>query len=288
MMKKLLATIAIAISILVSSCSTKDNGAKDQLAEARRLYAGKEYALAEQMLDSLHKAYPKALEERKIALVLLDSVRRDHQIQIIATYDSLIEKNVPVLEALKKEFVYQRNKEYQDKGFYTPKTTTSSGQIQSTTLRSGVEENGSLFIESVFVGNSKKHNKLKISLKDGSFAETKTVNDDGLNYRFNTGERQYEVIRFTGADENGVARFISDNAKQPLTLHLEGQAKYSYTLNQQQKTAIAKSLELSTLITQIDSINNEKEKAKIHILYLDNNKSIVIKDKKEDNNNIVE
>lgn len=281
-MKNPLTIISTFAAVLLFSCSPKDNGAKDQLAEARRLYAAREYTEAEQVLDSLHKAYPKALEERKTALVLLDSVRRDHQTQLIAIYDSLIDRNQPQIEALKKQFVFQRNKEYQDKGFYSPKETAHSGQTAATILRSGVEEGGSLFLESVFVGDSKKHNKIKVTAKDGSFAQTLAVNDDGLNYRFNTGAQQYEIIRFIGADENGVARFVSENAKQALTLTLEGQAKYSYTLTQQQKSAISKSYQLSILMAQTDSINAEREKAKIHILYLDNDKSIILKDKKED------
>lgn len=283
MMKNFLVTLSIATAILLSSCSTKDKGAREQLDAARKLYTAKEYTLAEQLLDSLHRAYPKALEERKAALTLLDSVRRDHQTLHIAICDSLIEKNLSVLNTLKSGFVYQRNKEYQDKGFYLPKETSGNGQVQATTFRSGVEENGTLFLESVFVGNSKKHNKAKVSAKDGSFAETRAVNDDGFNYRFNTGERQYEIIRFVGADENGVAKFVSTNEKQVLTLSLDGQAKYSYALTQQQKSAISRSYRLSVLMTQTDSLKNEKEKAKVHILYLDNNKSIVITEDKEKN-----
>lgn len=280
---KRLSVISAVISaiLLIASCTPKSSEALDHLNKARQLYADKEYALAEQMLDTLHKLYPKALEERKAALVLIDSVRRDHQTLQIAICDSLINENLPVLNLLKSQFVYQRNKEYQDQGIYSPKETANSGQVQATTLRSGVEENGSLFIESVFVGNSKKHNKLRVSTKDGSFAETLAVNDDGLNYRFNTGANQYEIIRFTGADENGIAHFITTNAQQPLTLTLEGQAKYSYTLSSQLKTAISKSYQLAILMNQMDSLNNEKEKAKIHISYLDNNKQLEITNNKD-------
>lgn len=281
MKRSLFISAIIAAVIFTVSCSQKDTGAQDHLNQARQLYADKAYIEAQQLLDTLPKLYPKAFAERRAALALLDSVRRDYQTLQIAICDSLINANLPALNLLKSQFVFQQNKEYQDQGIYSPKETANSGQIQATTLRSGVEENGALFIESVFVGSSKKHNKLKVTAKDGSFAETLAVNDDGLNYRFNTGERQYEVIRFIGADENGVSRFISANANQPLTLTLEGQAKYSYTLSSQLKTAIAKSYQLSVLMSQMDSLNNEKEKAKVHISYLDNGKKLEITDKEE-------
>lgn len=278
MMRTLLKIFKIVIPIVLVSCSAKDNGAQIQLDEARSLYAEKQYALAEQRLDSLHILYPKSLDERKAALALLDSVRRDSQIQQIAICDSLININTPVLDSLKKLFVYQRNKQYQDKGFYIPKESATDGRIIATTLRSGVEENGTLYIESVFVGNSKKHFKLKASTKDGSFAETMLVTDDGLNYRFSSGDIQHEIIKFSGADENGIARFISANAGQPLTLTLDGQAKYTYTLSQPIKTAISKSYQLSMLMQQIDSLGEEKKKAEFHLEYLNNGKKIVIDD----------
>lgn len=283
MMRTLLLISTIATTILFASCNDKNNGAKDQLEDARKLYIEKEYLLAEQKLDSLHKLFPKALNERKAALALLDSVRIDYQKQQIVIYDSLINGNQIAIEALKKQFVLQQNKEYQDKGFFVPKESATNGKIQATTLRSGVGEDGVLFLESVFVGHSKKHNKLKVSSKDGSSAETLAVNDDGLNYRFSTGEQQYEIIRFTGADENGVSRFISSNATQALTLTLEGQAKYTYNLSTHQKTAISKSHQLSTLITQTDSLKVEKEKAEIHISYVIN-KGIQINDSTQLNN----
>lgn len=277
MMRILLLISTIATAFLCISCNEKDDNAKIQLGEARRLYAEKEYLLAEQKIDSLHKLYPKALAERKAAFALLDSVRIDHQTQQIALFDSLLSSNQSAISSLKKMFVFQQNKEYQEKGFYIPKETAGGGQLYSTTLRSGVGEDGALFLESVFVGNSKKHNKLKIQAKDGSSAETLPVNDDGLNYRFNTGAQHYEVIRFTGADENGVARFISDNTSQTLTLMLEGQTKSSFGLSVQHKSAISKSYRLSVLMLQTDSLRTEREKAEIHISYV-KNKGIEISD----------
>lgn len=258
----------LIIPLLLVSCSAKDNGAQTLLDEARRLYQAKEYTLAKQQIDSISARYPKSIDERKAALALLDSVRRDEQLHIIAVCDSLIDINTPLIESLKKGFVFQRDKKYQEKGFYIPKETASDGRITSTMLRSGVEEDGKVYVESIFVGGGKKHNKVKVSVKDGSFAETLAVNDDGLNYRFSNMGVEYEIIKFGGTDENGLTRFISANKDKPLTLSLEGQAKYSYTLSPALKTALSKSHQLSTVMLQMDSLKTEKEKAEIHIKYL--------------------
>lgn len=259
----------VLLFILLFACSKEENGAKSRLEAARLFYDQKEYALAKQEIDSINKLYPKAIEERQASLLLLDSVRRAENHQIISDCDSLILANSPELDKIKALFSFQRNKEYQETGSYIPKETASSGPITGTILRSGVAEDGILYIENVFVGGKQKHNQIKVSKKDGTFVQSKPVTDDGFNYRFSNMGKEYEVIRFMGSNENGVAKFIYANNSDPLTVTLEGQGKYSYALSQTTKTAISKSYELSTMMLQLDSLKNAKEKAKFNIYNLD-------------------
>ncbi|MFV0419577.1 MAG: hypothetical protein ACK5KT_12720 [Dysgonomonas sp.] len=268
-MRIYLKTTLILLSISFLACSQKDNGAKSRLDAARLLYEQKEYALAKQEIDSINKLYPKAIEERKASLLLLDSVRRAENQQIISECGSLITANMPELDKIKTLFSYQRNKEYQETGSYVPKETASSGPITGTILRSGVAEDGLLYIESVFVGGKQKHNQIKVSKKDGTFAQSQPVTDDGFNYRFTNMGKEYEVIRFMGSKENGVAKFIFTNSEEPLTVTLEGKDKYSYTLSKSIKTAISKSFQLSTMMLQLDSLKSAKEKAEFNIYNLD-------------------
>lgn len=265
-----LKTILILLfSISFLACSQKDNGAKSRLDAARLFYEQKEYALAKLEIDSINKLYPKAIEERKASILLLDSVRRAENQQVISDCDSLITVNMPELDKIKSLFSYQRNKEYQETGSYVPKETASSGPITGTILRSGVDEDGILYIESVFVGGKQKHNQIKISKKDGTFVQSQPVTDDGFNYRFTNMGKEYEVIRFMGSKENEVAKFIFTNADEPLTVTLEGQGKYSYVLSKNIKTAISKSFQLSTMMLQLDSLKSAKEKAEFNIYNLD-------------------
>lgn len=259
----------IVVFISLIACSQKDNGAKLRLDAARLFYEQKEYSLAKQEIDSINKLYPKAIEERKASLLLLDSVRRAENQQIISECDSLITTNIPELEKAKALFIYQRNKEYQETGSFVPKETASNGPITGTILRSGVAEDGNLYIESIFVGGKQKHNQIKVSKKDGTFAESQPVTDDGFNYRFSNMGKEYEVIRFMGSKENGVAKFIFTNIEEPLTLTLDGQGKYSYILSKPIKTAISKSFQLSSMMLQLDSLKTAKEKAEFNIYNLD-------------------
>lgn len=277
-MQNFLKIAFVFLSILFVACGSKDNGARMRLDAARLFYEQKEFGLAKLEIDSLNKLYPKAIEERKASLLLLDSVRRAESIEIIANCDTLITATSPELDKKKNLFSLQRNKEYQEKGTYIPKETASSGVITSTILRSGVGEDGVLFLESVFVGSKQKHDKIKVSKKDGTFAQSLPVTDDGANYRFSNLGKDYEIIRFTGNNENNVAKFIFANAGEHLTVTLEGQGKYSYTLSPTLKNAIAKSYELSSMMLQLDSLKTAKEKAEFHIYNLDKKDGKIIEE----------
>ena len=255
--------------IFLLACSSKDDGAQSHLDAARKYYKQREISLATQEIDSIKFLYPRAIEQRKAGIALLDSVRRDENAYIIYNCDSLIKSFEPKVEDAKKMFVYQRNKQYQEEGNYIPREQVTD-YIGSTSLRSGVSGSGQLYIESVFVG-VQKHKKLKVLLKDGSFAETRSVTDDGLNYRFSNMGKGYEVIRFAGADENGVGKFIFSNSDKSLVATISGgTGNYSYTLSQITKSAIAKSYQLSVMMIQLDSLKTEKEKAEFRIYNLDN------------------
>lgn len=271
-MQKILRNTMAFLFVVLFACGAKDDGARLRLDSARRFYANKEYSLAKQEIDSIKILYPKAFDQIRSGLTFLDTIRRAENEQIITECDSLIALHEPTLEAKKKLFSFQRNKEYQETGAFIPKENLTGGVITGTMLRSGVGEDGVLYIESVFVGSKQKHNRIKVSAKDDSFAQSLVVNDDGLNYRFSNMGKEYEIIRFAGTSENGIAGFIFTNINNPLTVTLEGQGKYTYTLSQTTKSAISKSFELSTMMLQLDSLKTAKEKAEYHIYYLDNKK----------------
>jgi hypothetical protein len=267
---KIIYTHALTILfIFLIACSSGDDGAQSHLDAARKYYNKKEFTLAIGEIDSIKILYPRAIEQRKAGLALLDSVRRGENADIIYTCDSLVKLFEPKVEDAKKMFVYRRNKQYQETGNYIP-GGLASDYIASTSLRSGVSESGQLYIESVFVG-TQKHNKLKVSLEDGSFVETLPVTDDGLNYRFSNMGKEYEVIRFAGADENRVGEFIFSNSDKYLAATVGGgTGSYTYALPQITKSAIARSYHLSVMMTQLDSLKTEKEKAEFRIYNLDN------------------
>jgi len=270
-MRNKLKFIFCTFFIVFFACGNKDEGAISYINEARLLYSQNEFDKARQIIDSLHTHYPKAYEQRKAGMALLDTIRRAENQYIISKSDSLIGLYSPELEKMKSSFLFRRNRQYQETGEYIPKESASD-VLTYTTLRSGVLEDGQLFLESVFLGQQ-KHSKIKVTSKDGSFLESLPVTDDGLNYRFSNMEKNYEIIRFAGKAENGIGKYIHVYKGQPLQLTLEGGGgKYSYTLSQTIKSAVSKSFQLSTMILQLDSLKKLREEAQFKIYYLDNKK----------------
>ena len=262
----------VIISVLgILACSSDEKAAQQYLNNARELYTQGNYTAAKEEIDSLRAKYPKSFEQIDASFLLIDSIRRTENNEIIERCDSLITAYAPVIDSVKKYFVYQRDEKYQDTGTFIPKEGYTGLQLTSTLLRSGVEESGQLYIESVFMG-SQTHNKVKVSTKDGAFAASQEVSGDGLIFRFSNLGKQYEVIKFTGQNENGITQFIVANQDKPITATLSGQGNYSFTLSKISKTAIAKSYDLSVMMMQLDSIKTEKEKAQFRIMSMDQKK----------------
>ena len=273
-MKQFFIYIMVLSAILAVSCSDNHQAAEQHLANARSLLMQNDFEKAKAELDSINTLYPKSFEQRKAAVPLLDSIRKAENNFLIANVDTQLAELQPILDKLKADFVYQKDAKYQETGSYVPKATAGSGVLAYTTLHSGVEEDGRIYLESIFIG-AQKHNQLKVIAGNQS-AESLVVEGDGYIHRFTDLGKSYEVIRIIGANENGVAKFIAENAKTAIKVQLTGSHTASYTLPQNIKNAIEESYTLSSHMLLMDSLKTEKEKAEFKNFYLDNGKQVAV------------
>lgn len=255
------------------SCSSKSKNAKYYLTMAQEYYKANNYENAKSYIDSIKLLHPKSFKEIKEGFALLQDVRRAENKRNIAFLDSVIEVNYTVLKEIQTKFDFVRDENYQEFGNYVPKLTPSSKPLEENTLRSRVSEKGVLFLESVISGSDINHNKIKVSIPDGSYAETLTVTSDGLNYKFTTLKRTYEIVRFIGKDENGVSEFIYTFKDSPITLTYLGKRNYTKTLSNTEKNAISQSFQLSSVLSEIENIKFEKGKTEALLRYLDKDKT---------------
>lgn len=266
-MKKSNYVIILFLMILTTvSCGDKKNQQAIQyLNNIRTLYEQGQYETALQQIDSIQILFPKAFQEIKDGLALKQEVRRASDQKQIALCDSLVVTYQPKIDSIKKLFTYRKEKD-DDYGVYIPKAV-SGDTPASTMLRSGVNDNGSMYIESVYIGGQ-IHNTIRVSTKDDKSAESLSIEGDGFVFRFSHMGKQYEIIQATSVHDNGLAHFIA-YADAPLTVTLKGKNTTSFPLSNIQKKAITDSYQLSRLMLQQDSLATAKDKAQMRIKYLD-------------------
>lgn len=267
-MKQFFIISIITLALFSQSCSDKHQAAQQHLNNARRLLNEQNFTQAKAEIDSINKLYPKSFEQRRASIPLLDSIRKAENIFIINEIEPQLLDLEKEIEEMKSDFLFQKDAKYQETGTYVPKITGGSGVLSYTTLLSGVEENGRLFLKSIYIG-SQKHNKIKVS--DGKQeVESLEIEGDGSVYRFSDLGQNYETITISDVHDNGVAKFIADNVDKNLKVTLTGANTNSYTLPQNIKKAILQSYQLSTQMLLMDSLKTEKEKAEYKNFYLDN------------------
>ncbi len=260
--------IFIGLFLLVACSQSKEKTAKDYLNAAQQAYEEGNYDLAKTQIDSIKIKFPKAFKEIKAGFVLMQDVRLAENQRNIAFCDSMLQVNYDTLKVMLLKFDYVRDEEYQEFGDYIPKIYPLSQTLYQNTVRSGVQEKGNLYLESVVVGQNIHHNQIKISLPKGEYAETLPVTSEGLNYRFSTLTTSYEIVRYSGDNENGVAKFVYTFKDQPLTVYFIGKRTVSKRMTNKEKEGIAQSYELSSLLLEIERLKLEKEKSEVLIRYL--------------------
>lgn len=262
-------TFLILITLITLTGCGRERAAGAYLSEAETAYREGNYDLAKRKIDSIKTLFPKSFDEINAGFTLMQQVRMAENKRNIRYCDSMLRVNYALLNELLTRFDYVRDSRYQEFGEYYPKVYPHHSSLDRNGLRSGVREKGTLFIESILTGSNINHHQIRVTTGDGNFAESLSVTSDGLNYRFHTLNRSYEIVRYSGSDENGVAQFIHTFQDQPITLHLIGSRTLKSTLSDAAKRGIAHSYELSTLLLNIEQLKFEQEKSEVLIRYLE-------------------
>lgn len=266
------ATLLILLSLIIISCTGRNKRAANYLLEAEKAYKDGNYSLAKLKIDSIKELFPKDFDEINSGFQLMQEVRMAENKRNIAFCDSMLREHYSELNTMITKFDYVRDDRYQEFGEYFPKIYPYSSSLERNGVRCGVNEKGDLFVESILSGTSLRHNKIRFSSNDNSFAETNVVTADGLNYRFSTIGKTYEIVRFGGNDENNVAQYVYSYRDKPITVHFIGNRTITINLTNNAKNAITQSFELSNLLKSIEQLKLEKEKSEVLIRYLQNRK----------------
>jgi hypothetical protein len=259
-----------SVILLLFACNKKGIDARTYLENARNLYVNADYESAQKMLDSMKILYSKDFEVLKKGLQLGRLVELKQQARNLILCDSLLQIRNTQRDSIKTSFIYEKNPEYDDIGKYYQKSQKLENNLQHSYIRSGVNELGVMELASVYYGDQPlRHTGLKVFNSKEEYTETEIIPyDGGMNYSFTDLNKTTEVVTYAGGKDNGVILFIYNNIKVPLRAEYTGGKTYSITISQSDKEAVIKTFDFSVVLSDIDRLHKEKEKASRRIEYL--------------------
>ena len=267
-MKRLIALIIIILTAL-NSCNDQEKEARLRLNNAKDMFQRNELSSAKSELDSVRILFPKQLTVLRESLSLMRLIEKTEAERTIAFCDSLIPIRQKETEELRKDFVFEKDSTYEKIGTYIFKQQTIERNVRRCYIRSGVNELGEMYIASVYFGSTPiNHTSIKLSTKDGLFAETASIPyDGGVNYRFRD-EGYTEIVNYKASFGEDVINFIYNNGKERIKVEYEGGKPFVIHIADGDKNAIIKTVDFSRVLSDIESMTQAKEKALRRLEYL--------------------
>jgi len=261
----------IFIALLLFACNSNKEKATVFLESAQKLYEQADYESAKNNLDSIKILYPKEFKIQKKGLMLRRYIEIKEQELKMVYFDSLLNVRVADAEKMKKNFIFEKNPEYDDLGKYIDKNQQLEDKLQSSYIRSNVNELGEMFLFSVYYGSRPiRHSRLKVSKPNGEYAETQNIPyDGGLNYSFVDGGMTTEVVTYSQGKDNGVIQFIYSNKDSAIKAEYLGKEKFTLTISSADKNVLMRTYDLSIVLSDIEKLKTEKEKCYVRMLYLE-------------------
>lgn len=258
-MKRLhLLLLIVAIFFFVSCEKSVEEPARKLLVKAKDFYAGEDYNSARVIIDSISMTYPKAYKTRREAEILRREImlkEKHRDVEYFASmYDMLSERR----DSLVTAFVFNKDAQYQDMGYYTVPAQAIALNPFNCFLRASVKENGDAYLTSYYRGGKIAHKRLKVSSGDNFVVcETPFSSRSYWNLGVYNERREYRY----GAD-GGVMDYIA-SATSPIKVELSGdQGKYEYQLRDEDATAIKRIIELANLLKMVEEAREMRDEAR--------------------------
>jgi len=264
-------TAFIFFLFLLIACNSNKKQAFSFLGKAQNLFEQGELSSAKNSLDSIKMLYPKEFEVLKQGLQLRRKIEIAENERNIVFCDSMLIIRLAEAEKMKTGFVFEKNPEYDDVGKYISKNQQLESKLESSYIRTNVNEFGEISLYSVYYGGRPiNHTQLKVSKSNGEFTETQPVPyDGGLNYSFVDGGMTTEVVTYSKGRDNGVISFIYNNKESTLKAEYLGRVKHSFTISASDKNVLVKTFDFAVILSDIEKLKKEKEKSTLRIMYLE-------------------
>ena len=264
-MKKQYLFLLLVVAFSLFSCEKSvEEPARLLLAKAKAMYADSDYNSARTLIDSISVNYPKAYKTRREAEILrrevmLKEKHRDVE-YFTGVYDMLTQRR----DSLVTEFVYNKDSQYQDMGYYTVPSQALALNPFNSFLRASVKENGDAYLMSYYRGAKIAHKTIKLSSGDSFVTcDNPFVSRSYWYLGVYNERREYRY----GAD-GGIMDYIA-SATSPIKVEIFGeQGKYEYQLRSEDVAAIKRVIELSNLLKMVEEAHDMRDEAQRSLDFL--------------------
>lgn len=234
--------IGLASMILMISCGPSDEEkARTKLNFAQALLERNDTVAALIQLDSISKAYPKAMYAVNSAKNLTNQINFDLLQKSETELDSLNAK----IETLEQSFTKEKT-QYDRYTQYIHKRQTFDRAWKRSYIQVHLDERGDLYLTSNYHGeNSLNHYALRV-YDSGDAAKTDSIPvGDVDNHQSDFMEAKWEKVSYRNSRDNGVIEFIAQNADRNLKAAFLGKQHYYIILETYDKQAVKDALALS-------------------------------------------
>lgn len=263
-MKKIIGIVCMAC--LLGACGNSDEKkAQVFLQAAESAWQAGDYNSAKLQIDSVRILYPKAFEARKQGVKLMQKVELDEQRKSLVYLDSLYQAKQKDFEAMKGNYVLEKDTVYQEIGNYFSPSQTVEKNLNRTFLRAQVSEKGEMLLTSIYCGMSPiHHTSVKVSSGD-TFAETPTSAD-----MYETTDLGWKIEKadYPLGKDGGVIGYIVLNKENSIRVEYQGDRTYKTTMTPADKKAIADVYALTQVLSSMEEIRKEQQEANRKIEFI--------------------
>lgn len=261
--------ISAATAALFTSCAKSDEElAAEYYAKADTAYnAGHENA-ALLFIDTIHSAFPKVISVRRMADTLTWRIELEQMERSLPYLDSLMSARQAQVPEATKNFTFVKDERYQDIGEFEHRTLRTENNTGRCYLKPHTNERGDFLLTSYYVGTQASHSIIKVSIGD-VYKETLPAEPSDINSYTDLGQF-HETIILPTEKLNGIPQFIAENSGEKIRITLEGEkgGSYSYYLNKTEKAIFLDTYRLSALLSEINGLNSQYNKASKKASYL--------------------
>ena len=248
------------------SCSNVEKKAGEKLRAAREAFQRGDYSEAKIQIDSIKILYPKAFETRREGIGLMQQVELKEQEKTLVYLDSMLQDKQKEVDALKKNYTFEKDAEYQRTGNYLHPSQVIEKNLHRSYLRFQVDETGVMSMTSIYCGPHNIHHlAVKVTAPDGSFAETPASKDSYETA--DLGEKIEKADYKLGEDGNVIA-FLNLNKDKNIRVNYLGERSYATVMTPNDRKAVAAVYELPQLLSSITEIKREMEEANLKIEFV--------------------